>query len=324
MFSIVIPVRDKPHTIERTLDSLFAQSFADFEVVLVGDPADQSMAMAERSGDARIRVAHQVNCGQGPARNAGIQASRGDWIAFLDADDIWLPDHLAELDAIRSVHPEAGLIGTRFLISDERGRFRMPTNRRGTISRVDYFKAVGDGTNVLFTSSAAIPRVVVDRLGGFGGTHFGEDTEFWVRIALALPVATSTRATVVYVRGTGGITDTGRNRWAIAPLASARDISPAVRLAIDSYASIESTKLRRSLDRFIRRYFDWCLRASIAQGDLRTIRRLRQLYWGRPMAMHVLLLAIGMLPSRPARALYAIGFRIKALARRARWSQPSP
>ncbi len=114
MFSIVIPVRDKPHTIARTLDSLFAQAFADFEAVLVGDPADESLAIAARSGDPRLRIVHQANCGQGAARNAGIEASRGDWIAFLDADDFWLPDHLSELHAIRSAFPEAGLIGTAF------------------------------------------------------------------------------------------------------------------------------------------------------------------------------------------------------------------
>jgi glycosyltransferase involved in cell wall biosynthesis len=318
MFSVVIPVRDKPHTIERTLDSLFAQSFTDFEAFLVGDPADRSLAMAARRSDPRLRIIHQVNCGPGSARNAGLAASRCDWIAFLDADDIWLPNHLAELDAIRASYPDAGLIGTSYIVSDRNGRFQPPANDRVTIARTDFFRSVGNGLNFLFTSSAAVRREVVDSLGGFANTNFGEDTEFWVRIAFALPVATSTRATAVYVRGTGGITDSGRDRWSIAPLASARDLSPAVGLAIDRYPSIESARVRRSVDLFIRRYFDWCLKTSISRGDVRTIRELRRIYWGRPTARHRLLLATAMLPDRPARALYSIGLRVKHLARQAR------
>ncbi|MEA3003983.1 MAG: hypothetical protein QOH81_2771 [Sphingomonadales bacterium] len=317
MFSIVIPVRDKPHFIARTLASVLAQTYPGFEIVLVGDPADESLAIASRTCDARLRIVHQANIGQGAARNAGIEASRGDWIAFLDADDLWFPDHLAVLDAVRTAHPDAGLIGTRFIDSDAQGRFDLPANPQGTIARVDYFDAVGRGGNILYTSSAAIPRLVFDRLGGFGNTHFGEDTEFWARIALDYPVAASTRATVVYIHGTGGIIDSGRDRWARASLASVRDISPAVALAVDSYASIESIRQRRSRDRFIRRYVDWCLRTSIAQRDLRTIRRLRHIYWGMPTPTHVLLLAIAMLPDRLAHALYTLGFRLKAAARRA-------
>jgi glycosyltransferase involved in cell wall biosynthesis len=318
MFSIVMPLRDKAHTIARTLDSVFDQSFADFEIVLVGDPGDESLAIAARTGDARMRIVHQPNIGQGAARNAGIEASRCDWIAFLDGDDLWLPDHLAELDAVRRAHPEAGLIGTRFVDSDASGDFELPADKAGMIGRIDYFGAVGGGGNVLHTSSAAIRRAVRDSIGGFRNTRFGEDSEYWARIAFAFPVAVSSRVTVVYLHGTGGITDTGRDRWAVAELASARDISPAAALAIDRHASIESAELRRSVGRYIRRYQDWCLRTSIALGDFRTVRRLRHIYWGRPTAPHVLLLAIGTLPNRAAGAIFMLGFRLKALWRRAR------
>ena len=106
MFSIVIPVHAKPHTILRTVESVLAQSFDSFELILVGDPGDESLAMAVRVPDRRMRIVHHANTGPGPARNAGIEAGVHDWIAFLDADDLWLPDHLAELDAVRGLHPE--------------------------------------------------------------------------------------------------------------------------------------------------------------------------------------------------------------------------
>jgi glycosyltransferase involved in cell wall biosynthesis len=323
MFSIVVPVRDKPHTILRTLAGALAQSFADFELILVGDPGDASLAAAAQIADARIRIVHQRNIGQGPARNAGVDASRSDWIAFLDADDLWRRDHLAELDAVRRAHPDAGLIGTAFVHSDASGRFILPEDKPGRIAVIDYFDAVGRGDAVLHTSSAAIPRIVHDRLGGFENTHFGEDSKYWARIAFSYPVAVSSRVTVVYLHGTGGITDSSRDRWSTAELASARDISPAVEFAIDRHGSIKSARQRRSVARYIRRYHDWCLRRSIALRDVRTVRRLRRIYWGRPSAMHVLLLTIGMLPIPAANGLFALGLRMKAAwrdwLRRARW-----
>jgi glycosyltransferase involved in cell wall biosynthesis len=317
MFSVVMPVRDKPHTIARTLESALAQSFADFELILVGDPADAGLGAAADHPDPRIRIVHHPVSGQGAARNAGIAAGRADWIAFLDADDLWLPDHLAELDSVRRAHPGAGLIGTNFIDSDWDAPLALPADRGSGIASIDYFDSIGTGANILFTSSAAIPRGTCDRLGGFGNTRFGEDTEYWARIAFAFPVAVSRRITSVYVHGTGGITDSGRARWA-GELTCARDISPAIALAIDRHPSIDSPALRRGVESYIRRYQDWCLRTSIAVGDIATVRRLRRIYWGRPSAGHIVLLAIGALPAPLARAAYGLGFRLKALLRRAR------
>ena len=117
MFSIVMPVWNKEEYVAATLTAALAQSFADFELIVVDDgSADRSMAIVRGFDDPRIRILVQANAGPGRARNAGIAAARHDWIAFLDADDLWLPDHLDELDRIRSRHPEAGLIGTAFAI----------------------------------------------------------------------------------------------------------------------------------------------------------------------------------------------------------------
>jgi len=313
MFSVVMAVRDKPHTIASTLQSVLAQTFTHFELTLVGDPGDSSLCIAASISDPRIRICHQPNIGQGPARNAGIEASRGDWIAFLDADDLWLPNHLAELDSIRRFHPEAGLIGTHFIDTDLSGTFDPADARVGSIARIDYFREVGLGAPTLFTSSAAIGRAAFDRVGGFSNDHFGEDSLLWARIAMHFPVAVSTRGTVLYRHGTGGITDTGRDRW--NNLDSVSDLSPPVAWLVERYGEIGTPERRRSVDLFIRRYFDWCLRTSIAIGDYRTVRRLRLIYWGRPTAAHSLLLAIGLLPEGLAAAAYGLGFRIKALMR---------
>lgn len=95
--SVVIPVYDRQALGERALRSARAQDVDGMEIVLVDDGSDPRFALpVDLAGDARVRVVrHQENCGAGRARDAGVAAARGDWIAFLDSDDYWLPGTLA-------------------------------------------------------------------------------------------------------------------------------------------------------------------------------------------------------------------------------------
>ena len=89
LFSIVIPVFNRAHTIQRCLRSVFSQRFDDFEVLAVDDGStDDSLSLLRSMSDARLRViAHDSNRGVCPARNTGIRASTGQWVVFLDSDD---------------------------------------------------------------------------------------------------------------------------------------------------------------------------------------------------------------------------------------------
>src|ERR1051325_11534551 len=117
MFSVVVPLWNNRATVRETVASALAQHFADFELIVVDDGStDGSVETLAGMDDPRLRIVRQANAGPGPARNAGIAAARADWIAFLDADDLWLPDHLAELDRVRTRFPDAGLIGTAYLM----------------------------------------------------------------------------------------------------------------------------------------------------------------------------------------------------------------
>lgn len=312
MFSIVIPVHEKPHTIRGTIESALAQTDGEFELILVGEPDDSSMAVARRIDDPRIRIVEQSNLGAGAARNAGIEASRHDWIAFLDADDLWLPDHLAELSRIRALHPDCGLIGTAFVLSDSEDRFD-PLSRAGrVVERICYFEEFLRRPYVLCSSSAAIHRRAYSRLGGFGDAPLGEDSEYWARIALDFPVAVSDRVTAIYVRGTGGMMDSSKNRWAASALASPADICPSVGLVVDRYPRLESASLRRATRLYVRRHFDWALRTSARAGDFKTIRRIARIYWGRPTAKHAALIAVAHLPRPLANAVLrlVLGLRL--------------
>jgi len=317
VFSIVMPLWNKREMVTAALEGALAQSFGDFELVVVDDGStDGSRDAVEALKDKRIRVIVQANGGPGAARNAGMLAAHHDWISFLDADDLWLPDHLAELDRLRGRFPAAGLIGTSYITCGSDGRFRLPPQSPGRLEAINYFERVASGRRVLWTSSAAIPRSNLATVGNFGTGVVGEDTLYWLRIALALPVAVSTRVTVAYRLNTGGVSDRTAERWRGRDLREPSDISPRLALLLERYAEIESAEVRRGVDRFIDHDFRWCLRSSARSGDLDTVRALPGLLPRCPGLADRLLLRVGLMPAPLARLLYAIGFRIYPPLRR--------
>lgn len=91
-FSVIIPLYDKAPTIRRAIDSVLAQRFGDFELIVVDDGStDEGGAIVEAMADPRIRLVRQDNAGPGAARNRGVREARADLLAFLDADDAWRP-----------------------------------------------------------------------------------------------------------------------------------------------------------------------------------------------------------------------------------------
>jgi len=110
LVTVVIPVFNGAQTIERTLASALAQTVADLEVLVINDGStDDSADRVQRCSDPRVHLHHFSNAGLAASRNRGIRLARGEFIAFLDADDLWLPRKLElQLAALRS-HPDAAL-----------------------------------------------------------------------------------------------------------------------------------------------------------------------------------------------------------------------
>ena len=112
--SIVIPLYNKAHTIVKTLKTVFAQTYQYFEVIIVNDGSTDNgvQLILEHFKDPRIRIISQENAGVSAARNRGIEEAKGDWVAFLDADDEWLPGYLNEISILISEFPHLQMLGT--------------------------------------------------------------------------------------------------------------------------------------------------------------------------------------------------------------------
>ena len=97
LVSIVVPVYNCPHCIAATLRSILAQSFTDYEIILVNDGSSDTALLEQALSPflSFLRYFKQENQGPGAARNRGVEEARGYYVAFLDADDLWLPCHLA-------------------------------------------------------------------------------------------------------------------------------------------------------------------------------------------------------------------------------------
>src|SRR5690606_6751565 len=125
MFSVVIPLYNKELSVRNTINSVLDQTFKEFEIVIVNDGStDNSVKEVEKFDDKRIRLIHQENKGVSAARNRGIEEAKYEWIAFLDADDLWRENHLEEVVRMINIFPDFKVYVTSFEYSDKRFIFR--------------------------------------------------------------------------------------------------------------------------------------------------------------------------------------------------------
>ena len=194
--SVVIPVYGVERYIRETLDSVFAQTFQDFEIIIVDDESrDHSIEICQSYQDPRIRIVHQKNRGLAGARNTGIRNSRGKYIALLDSDDLWLPEkleyHLKHLES----SPQLGVSFCRSAFIDDNSKpldiYQMPKLIGINAAHIFCRNPISNGSVPVFRREVLEAIKFQDDLQGqleddYFDEHFhqSEDIECWVRIAL--------------------------------------------------------------------------------------------------------------------------------------------
>ncbi|HWQ52527.1 MAG TPA: glycosyltransferase family A protein [Bryobacteraceae bacterium] len=195
--SVVIPLYNKAERLPACLDSIARQTFRDFEAIVVDDGStDDGPGFAQAYPDPRFRLIRQPNAGPGAARNRGLAEARGEYIAFLDADDVWLPVFLETNAAILDAHPTAASVSSAWI--DYPGKIPCAAvwSRRGIsegLHRLSPSTPLGLFAAMVtyMTPCTTIARAsVLRRLGGFqgNGCRYAEDTILWLKIVLDFPV----------------------------------------------------------------------------------------------------------------------------------------
>lgn len=182
----------------RTIESVLSQDFRDFEIVVVDDgstdgSADIARGYSDRVGE-RFKFVTQDRAGAGAARNRGIHLASGELVAFLDADDIWIPEKLGRQVRFMEDHPDVAWCSTNYWVGNDDGS-ELPSavpfteaSSKETWTVVDWFWAMATGHIAFQTSGVLLRRSVIDRAGVFDATiPSGQDFDYWVRIAEITP-----------------------------------------------------------------------------------------------------------------------------------------
>jgi len=253
MFSVVIPLYNKEKYILRAVESVLKQDFKDFELIIVDDGStDESLGIIKKINDSRLYVIQQENKGEGPARNTGMCAAKNEWTAFLDADDAWLPYHLSELNNIITKFNNVGMVSTACIeIKDSSRKINIDENKVDSIYSINYFNEAAKTIGVINSTSVAIRRDVLNKVGGFSKFKAGGDLEYWARVALHFPVAVSNKVTCCYFRDTGGIMQSVSGKE-ILPVSSLSEVSPSVSFLIKE----SKTYISIMRDKNIRKYIN--------------------------------------------------------------------
>lgn len=209
VISIVIPAYNAELTIKKTIESVQQQTFTDWEVIIINDGStDRTVEVVQSIQDERLKIFTYENGGVCVARDRGISHATGEFIAFLDADDLWTPDKLELQLAALQQHPEAGVAysWTCFMDVDEQGNVSayLPSAPYAFVGNVYQRLLVSDfvhsGSNTL------VRRQAIDSVGGFDPTCAGcADWDYWLRLSAYWPFVVVPKYQILYRRAPGSM-----------------------------------------------------------------------------------------------------------------------
>ncbi len=187
--SVIIPLYNARDVIRDTVESVFAQSYHDYEIVVIDDGSTDGSGDLLRAYRDRLRYIRQSNGGVAHARNRGIAASGGRYIALMDHDDLWKPEKLAKQVAVLEEQPAVGMVVTDVAHIDRAGH---PLNQIGPAyqPQQEFARLFVQGF-VPTPSATLIRRTVLDVVGGFDEQFNSagmDDHELWTRLGAATTI----------------------------------------------------------------------------------------------------------------------------------------
>ena len=185
MVSVVIPAYKCADYIAATLRSVLAQKFTDFEVLVVNDGSPDTEALEHELAPflASIRYIQQINGGPSAARNRGISEARGRYVAFLDSDDLWLPEHLANQVQLLQSDPGLALVYSDSLLLREDAPIATAFERNPQRPPVTFASLVLEKCSIGTSTTVVLRQAAIDAGGFENGRHRSEDFDLWLRIA---------------------------------------------------------------------------------------------------------------------------------------------
>lgn len=206
-FSVILPLYNKERFVARCIDSVLAQTRQNFEIIVVDDGStDRGPEVVRAMKDSRIRLIQKENGGASSARNRGALEASFDFLAFLDADDEYLPRHLEVVEDLVVRYPQAEAYGTACWFLKTNGSVRYVANRRALNGRYEgmvtnFFR----GGHILWCCSGVVRRDIFNQVGGFDPQlKNGQDQDLWFRIAAVSSFAYTNDPQVIWHLGVPG------------------------------------------------------------------------------------------------------------------------
>lgn len=188
--SVIIPSYNRARFLGRAIQSILDQTYRNFEILVIDDGStDGTRDVAESFGKV-VRYVYQPNSGVSAARNHGIRIARGDYLAFLDSDDEFLPTKLEKQIAYLETHSRVGMVYSSYLILDEVTHQSYPSRQpllSGWVFRELLLRCMWAP---LTTPTVMLRKVVLECVGLFDETmHLAEDIDLWCRVARRFEIA---------------------------------------------------------------------------------------------------------------------------------------
>jgi glycosyltransferase involved in cell wall biosynthesis len=188
--SAIILTYNRADLIMEAIESVLAQTYTDYEIIVIDDGSTDNTAqvLQQLIESGKIRYIWQENQGECAARNHGLHQARGEYVAFLDSDDLWLPQKLEAQVACLEAYPEAGLVQSSFLKFDDATGKNLGIRDTSWFSGRIYPQILMHWSDLMAVDAVLLPLKVLQQVGGFDETlKRGLDLELWWRISRHYP-----------------------------------------------------------------------------------------------------------------------------------------